>query len=39
MKKFFFVVWVVRHQNWIPRELVDAPSLETFKDRLDWALI
>jgi len=29
---------VVKHWNGLPRELVDAPSLETFKARLDGAL-
>ncbi|KAK4817044.1 hypothetical protein QYF61_026170 [Mycteria americana] len=29
---------VVKHRNRLPRELVDAPSLETFKGRLDGAL-
>jgi len=28
----------VRHWHRLPREVVDAPSLETFKARLDWAL-
>ncbi|KFM11379.1 hypothetical protein AS27_13630, partial [Aptenodytes forsteri] len=37
MKKFF-TVRVVRHQNRLPREVVDAPSLEAFKARLDGAL-
>ncbi|KFV48723.1 hypothetical protein N341_12522, partial [Tyto alba] len=38
IRKKFFTVRVVRHQNRLPREVVDAPSLETFKARLDWAL-
>ena len=29
---------VVRPWQRLPREVVDAPSLETFKARLDWAL-
>jgi len=28
----------VRHQNRLPREVVDAPSVEVFKARLDGAL-
>ena len=34
----FFTVRVVKHRNRLPREMVDAPSLETFKVRLDGAL-
>ncbi|KFW94427.1 hypothetical protein N336_03150, partial [Phalacrocorax carbo] len=30
MKKFF-TMSIVRHRNWLPREVVDAPSLEVFK--------
>jgi len=26
---------VMRHWNWLAREVVDAPSLEPFKTRLD----
>ena len=33
-----FTVRVVRHLNRMPRDVVDAPSLETFKVRLDKAL-
>ncbi|KFO57369.1 hypothetical protein N302_00865, partial [Corvus brachyrhynchos] len=36
--KEFFTVWVVRHWHRLPREAVDAPSLEVFKARLDRAL-
>ena len=35
-KKFFIVK--VRHWSRLPREAVDAPSLEAFKARLDGAL-
>ena len=34
----FFTMRVVRCQNRLPREVVDAPSLEAFKARLDGAL-
>ena len=38
MRKKFFTVRVVRHWHRLPREAVDAPSLETLKVRLDGAL-
>ncbi|GAB0179446.1 hypothetical protein GRJ2_000409900 [Grus japonensis] len=36
MKKFF-TVRVMRHWNRLPREVLDAPSLDVFKARLDGA--
>ncbi|KFW83754.1 hypothetical protein N305_03334, partial [Manacus vitellinus] len=38
IRKKFFTVRVVRHWNRLPREAVDAPSLEVLKARLDGAL-
>ncbi|GAB0175514.1 hypothetical protein GRJ2_000016600 [Grus japonensis] len=38
VRKKFFPVRVVRHWHRLPREAVDAPSLEVFKARLDEAL-
>ncbi|KFP18161.1 hypothetical protein Z169_11563, partial [Egretta garzetta] len=38
IRKKFFTMRVVKHWNRLPREGVEAPSLEAFKARLDGAL-
>ena len=38
IRKKSFTVRVVRHWNRLPRDVADAPSMETFKERLDQAL-
>ena len=38
IRKKFFTMRVVKHWHRLPREVVNAPSLETFRVRLDGAL-
>ena len=38
IRKKFFTMRVVKHWNRLPREIVEAPYLETFQARLDGAL-
>jgi len=38
IRKTFFTARVVKHWHRLPREVVEAPSLETFKARLGRAL-
>jgi len=38
MRKNFFPLRVMEHWNRLPREVVDSPSLEIFKTRLDKVL-
>ncbi|KFP35059.1 hypothetical protein N324_02665, partial [Chlamydotis macqueenii] len=38
IREHFFTMSVLEHWNRLPREVVDAPSLEILKARLDGAL-
>jgi len=38
IRKKLFTIGVVKHWNRFPREVVEAPPLETFRARLDGAL-
>jgi len=38
MRKNFFPLRVMEHWKWLPKEVVESPSLQIFKTRLDRVL-